>query len=698
MPRGRGKLSQVGSDNPIFASKEPLADNPLVPGELAGLNFKSSFSPGIDDLTKGIDAHKAEEDKRSYLGKAFSSVSEYFHGSSKSLQSMEDMLTQAKLLEASGNTKDLAEMHAEIRQALQKDVESRDSAAAWSRHGAGFAKSVGLFLPGKAGYFATALTTAADAARPSDSGLRQGLDLALGAGKGAALKWGFDKVGNSQINLAGKAFLMSEGSKLSEIGLDSHTYFDSKTGERDITGGLWRTAKAVGDPAQIANDMIVFGAGYAAFSKLGINASFAKANPVLTQTMVGTTFGMSGGFFGELQRERASGQPLDMAALMKSTFIEGGLGGTAAAIGGYRQLQLQRNAEIQSKTETTPRNLEESLSRASREGGSGALPRQRDFIASEDVSGLIARLRENNSGALLRVREMLGQGKGAALGPERSLLVQHLESGTKLNPALAAKADLIACCSPELLGSGQARSKHIFSDGAGKQVTLEVPGSRSLRFTLDSLRDSVTGGGNLALALGGRDRNLQVGPDKPSTGGTSTVSELIRGLDKNHPVMLTREVDAMAKALEQFKEPAKKVIGGVTGLAIELQNGKILRVTDMDFNRTWGNRTLEIGGQRFRMDAKLDALRTVEVGEHVVSYYLQDKLQSPVSPKSLATFESLIKKDGKYSFWDNSQGQHQLGYEKRPDGSLGIVLLDYDAVRLKGQEPRYRESTRSLYD
>lgn len=686
----RGNSQELAADKPrlAFEPRPSALELELLSGkEHSGASFSASGTD-LDALRSQISRHQKEDEKRSYLGSAISYLSEWVHGRNQSLASMESLLSKGELLQQQGNTAELARLSRQIRESVKTDTESLSSAASWSQHGASFAKSVGLFLPKAPGFFVSALTSAADSARASDSGLHQGLDLALGAGKGLALKWSFDKIGASEMNLASKAFLMSTSSRAAELALNSHTYIDSNTGKVDIPSGLWSTAKTVADPAQIINDMALFGGTYLALRRLGIGPEFAKANPLLSQTMVGGGFGMSGGFFGELQRQRAAGEELNVANLLKSSVIEGGLTGVAAAIGGHRQIQWDRAA--QSKLEN--QKLESAFA-ASSERGAGAprseslaarteqasSPLVREFVAKQDLSGLLDRLR-TGSPALLEVREVMKGGTAQSLGPERTMLVQHLEPGAKVNASLAERAKLLACCGVENL-TAALKSKHIFGAGDGQSLTLQVPGSRLLRF---SLGDSGAGLTPTAPAL--------------ALGGGRKVSELIRKMDMNEPFALTKDLDVFARAMEHFNQPATRIIGGVTGLAIELQNGRILRVTDQPVPANWGSRTLKIGDREVRMDAKLEGLQRVQVGRDTVSYYFQEKLQSPVSAADLKMFEKLIKQDGKYDFWDNSNGVKQLGYESLPNGRKGIVLLDYDAVRLLGQAPDFTRARPRYYD
>ena len=667
----RGNSQDLAADRRQALGFEPGPS--ALEAELLAPGMGRSNAGGSDlaSLRKQIDLHQKEDGKRSYLGSAISYVTELVHGKNQSLSSMETLLSKAELLQQQGNSAELAGLGKQISEAIKSDNASLSSAQSWSQHTSSFAKSVGLFLPKAPGFFVSALTSAADSARASDSAMQQGLDLALGAGKGVALKWSFDKIGASEMNLASKAFLMSSSSRLAEVGLNTHTYIDPLTGKRDIPGGLWSAAKTLADPAQIVNDMALFGGTYLALRRAGIGPEFAKANPLLSQTLVGGGFGLSGGFFAELQRQRSAGEELNVGGLLKHSLIEGGLTGTAAAIGGYRQIQLERASQAKLEDVANQKILELTARPEQAQAGN-----VRSFVAKEDVTGLLDRLRTGTP-SLLQVREVVA-GK-PTLGPEKTMLVQHLEPGAKVDSGLLARAKIVACCGIENM-SNALKSKHIFG-GDGQPVTLQIPGSRLLRFSLgDSTKPGLVEAPALAL------------------GGGRKVSELIRTMNINEPFALTKDIEVFAKAMEGFKQPATRIIGGVTGLAIELQNGRILRVTDQPVPPEWGKRTLKVGDRDVRMDAKLDSLQQVRVGRDVVSYYLQEKLQSPVSAADLKMFERLVKQDGKFDFWDNYHGVKQLGYETLPGGRKGVVLLDYDAVRPKGQAPDFSKSEPRYYD
>jgi hypothetical protein len=314
------------------------------------MEFFATNSPGragenrsaaSDALTREILEHQEEEKNRSYLSKLAVGASEYFHGNQKSLEHMDALRQSAMLSKMSGDEKGVEAAGRQAQSAVAQDRDSRRSAESWSNHSSNFLKSVGVFFPGKPGYAMAAIAGAADAAHPSDSPLRQGVDLALGAGKGAVMKLAFDEIAGSRMHVALKAGAMSISNRLADVGLDSHTYFDRQSGEFSLLSGLEKAGMAAADPRQLGMDLLTFGGGYLMMSKLGVTPELTRVNPRLAQIIAAAGFGFSSGFFSDMQAQQRLGGEFKMDSALKSAFLQMGLDGTAAVLGCYRQHQLE---------------------------------------------------------------------------------------------------------------------------------------------------------------------------------------------------------------------------------------------------------------------------------------------------------------------------------------------------------------------
>ena len=728
-----------------------------------GLTFKTdagSHSVETNALAREILQHKQDEDSRSYLSKLIVGLTEGFHGNQRSLEKLESLNSSMMLAKMAGDTRGAAEAQKQINEAVGQDLASRRSAQSWSDHTGGFIKSVGLFFPGKGGYAVSALTNATDAARPTDSAGRQVTDFALGAGKGAALKWGFDKIGQSEMNLVLKAGTLSVTNRLAELGLNSHTYFNAETGQFDALGGLSKTIKTATQPEQLAFDAITFGAGFYALKKVGLTPEFAKANPMIAQALTGSAFGFSGGFFADLQAQKKYGSGgFDMASALKSGFVQMSLDGAAAAIGGARMQQLQsraiaENARFEAASRAGTNSLLEPTqpgkmdfgaiekhvdvvlgldnrpiarprdnvnvvapesALAKRELAGIATPHDakggtvniatgsREFVTSENVSQLLANWgTKGNEGKVLKVQEVLGGTESAPkLGPEKTMLIQHVEPGLKVPVERFSAAELLATCDPKLLealGVKNVGQRHLFPEAGNSPVMLQVPGSNRLRFSLPE-------------ALKSAEPAVQLGKSVSEEFGKGmTVSDWLRAVDTKHRMSDLHDVRMIAKALEHLKMPIERYLGGgADTIAFQMKNGDILRVTDKPFRTEWGQRTVDVNGKETRFDASILGKRyQVNVDGTPVNYYVQTKGITPVSVEDVAMFQRLVERDGRYVFWDNDGGvwgQSQLAYVpllKMENGMLtaipvpsragmknrGIALIDYDAVRIAGTEPK----------
>lgn len=751
---------------------------------LAKTNNAGVFSTEADSLAREILAHKEEDANRSYLSRFVIGLSETFHGKNKSLERLDALKTSLMLAKISGDSKTAEQAQKQVSEAVSNDIEARKSAEAWSSHTSGFLKAAGLFYPGKAGYAVAAFTNAADSARPEDNLSRQAIDAAIGGTKGLALKFGFDKIGQSEMNLAFKAASLSISNRLAETGLNTHTYFDSKSGEIDIKGAVWKTAKSVLNPEQIASDMVVFGGGYLAIRKLGLTPEFARANPMMAQAITGAGFGFSGGFYANLELQKRLGEGFDLASAVKSGLLQASLDGAAAAIGGARMQQLQNRAAAENQTreiaalgvenkssfadlakhvdgiygldqrpiarpriptieESTLIDLNTNPSKAAGQelskiavpapeagqvkiSAGGSRAGIREFQSKQDLSSLMRDLQAQgkDAQAMLRVQEVLSDKSGSArLGPEKNLLIQHIEPGSKISSERASLADLLACCNPKLLESLLAKDlagKHIFPDAGNSPVLLQVPGSNRLRFSLPEALKNSDFALEPAMKLGQKElpnMNAASPGDALSARG-KTVSEWLRSLDMKHRMSDLHDVRLIADALEHLKMPIDRYLGGGNDtIAFKMKDGQILRVTDKPFRTDWGERTLRLdNGREVQFDASiLGQKKQVSLDGETVTYYFQHQGVTPVSLKDLNYFNRLIDQNGKYVFWDNdmsSWGQSQLAYVpllKLRDGKLsaipiasraelskrGLALIDYDAVRIIGTEPKQQSGRNS---
>lgn len=202
-----------------------------------------------------------------------------------------------------------------------------------SLYGTGFLKTAALFLPGKAGLLGAASTYGIDRVKLNDDSHGQLLDGCLGGLTGALLSKTFSALGARSINLgpAGKGVLMGLGARAIELGLDRKTW--SRQGEDgfDAIGGITRWGEALFNRRAIVTDIAAFSAAHG-LTAAGNRAAggLLERNLLFHNFLTGTSFGMTNGALREVERQRASGEDLDVLRVTGRALFQGGLDGVAA--------------------------------------------------------------------------------------------------------------------------------------------------------------------------------------------------------------------------------------------------------------------------------------------------------------------------------------------------------------------------------
>lgn len=264
------------------------------------------------------------------------------------------------------------------------------------------------------------------------------------------------------------------------------------------------------------------------------------------------------------------------------------------------------------------------------------------------------------------VREVSPSGE---LGPQQNLLIQHLDKDVLLNQVLAQKADILATCNPLALPESFF-GKHIMPSAQEGLWLTQAAGGR--------LRFSLTPESSQSVALGG------------------SVTDML--LDRNivsqfrHKHETTFEI---AQAMRHFKTPVHRFIdAGADNIVMQLENGRILKITDKEWDEEWGHRTVQTEKGVVRFDhAIIGKPQPIDLLYNRAFYYLEDPAITPVSLRHVRDFNDMIERDGTYQFWDKSftdkqkHGARQLGYSRESNGKTGLVLLDFSAVAYPEEVP-----------
>ncbi|HEY9777922.1 MAG TPA: hypothetical protein V6C81_29440 [Planktothrix sp.] len=213
-------------------------------------------------------------------------------------------------------------------------------------------KAVPLFMVGDGrAYVASALLFGADQVHAGCS-LKTGLtDFALGASKGALTKGVFEMVGaNETLNWAERGVAMGVSSRALDVGLTRSTYLD-KNGQLDLSGGTSNVFRSAFNYQSLAIDSITFGVAHYGFAKLNQVAGETFLGSKLGQNMTsGAFFGFTSGGLAEAQRERDTGERLDLGKILLRGGIESGIMSLASVPGGMQRASTLGMAPEESRS------------------------------------------------------------------------------------------------------------------------------------------------------------------------------------------------------------------------------------------------------------------------------------------------------------------------------------------------------------
>jgi hypothetical protein len=335
--------NQAGTGVPSTSTPEPVRKQPDLEQSLALISIDEILkrTPPVkresaDDrrLDKQIQVHRQACDGGSFLDNAIdAAIGVVFRKDQEGLLSLEE--TRAKICRAqtAGNLLVLDQLLrsedrlvSDRRQALAQKAEIHQYADS-------FVKSAALFLKGRLALSSAALIYGLDEAKPSGLLPEQAKDLFWGVLKGGCLQTTFEKLGGLSMGVAARGTTLGVASRAVEIGLSSQTVNRSS----DINQWLGKVFAESVSRDLIASDLATFTVAHGLFGTLNkVSAGKIEASPLLARVFTGSTFGISTGAAGEIERERSAGQPLNLQEIAKRSLIQGALDGLAAGAGGVQ--------------------------------------------------------------------------------------------------------------------------------------------------------------------------------------------------------------------------------------------------------------------------------------------------------------------------------------------------------------------------
>jgi hypothetical protein len=644
----------------------PQRNNPLFESGLQNQSAPAKPSEALELLRQDIATHREQTANKSYLGTAVSTITSL--GRADSLAPVEKLSADLQDAVKKGDDARAAKLAADASMLVSEDKKAMHTDSLVTQYGTGMIKTAGLFIPGKPGYALAGLAYALDQAKPGDSFGNQLTDGGLGLAKGMALKGTFQHVGGMELGIAAKAVTLGISSRVADSALTRQTYSDGNGGYNALTG-LTRTLDKSFNRNALVSDVVTFGLAYGALGGLnGITGGALKNSPFFSTIATGGVFGISSGSVQEINRQQEAGEKFDFGKVLTSAALTGATDMIAAGPGAKMTSMRASALESQSKPAEHQTNADQTSTLADQLKGAPTIERNfpgstsREFQLVDGNQQLIEQLRNSPDRFILApVQEVSPTG---SLGPEKNMLIQHLQPGQSGAPKTFwyQAADLIASCNPKLLPE-DFQSKHIIPSAESLYLTQGVGGR--IRFS-----DTVP---------------IELRPNQPQPIKLgNTVSELILGSQTPKHLEDTHDKAAIAAAMRNFKTPVRYFNGGADSIAFELPDHHILKITDHGWDPTWGTREIWTPQGMKRIDAPiLQKPQTINVDrETAVTYFVQKRMMSPVTANDLRLFDNQIERDGKYKFWDNdfqSHGKNQLGFD--PD-THELYVIDYDSVRL----------------
>lgn len=195
------------------------------------------------------------------------------------------------------------------------------------QYATGALTTAALFAPGWTGRIATAATYSLAQASPDTSAGQQLADGALGAVKGAGLRWLYNSLAQKMTFAPSKGIVLGAASR----GLDTLLNVDAFN---HPTEALSRLQAQVINPQAWAFDAAVWTAGETIFHGANhFSGGKLVQNRIASGMFMGGTFGAINGSAGEIARQHDAGGPMDWSAVVRKGLIQGGVDALAAGAG-----------------------------------------------------------------------------------------------------------------------------------------------------------------------------------------------------------------------------------------------------------------------------------------------------------------------------------------------------------------------------
>lgn len=196
-----------------------------------------------------------------------------------------------------------------------------------SHYGSEFLKTAALFAGRKVGVVGTIAMYGLAQASPHDKWSDQAKDFALGGAQGGAMKGLFHVIGSNVKFAPAKGVLMGMASRGTGAVLQRDLFTDPGMSMSRLRAELL-------NPQAMLFDAAVFTVGEGLVRAAnGATSGALSRNPLAGGMVTGASFGVVNGGSGELMRQQATGEDLDIGAIIKKGLLQGAIDAGAAAAG-----------------------------------------------------------------------------------------------------------------------------------------------------------------------------------------------------------------------------------------------------------------------------------------------------------------------------------------------------------------------------
>jgi hypothetical protein len=408
---------------------------------------ESVQADGLNLLDLQIRQHERYDRSQSQLARALNwATGLVWSGDQKTLDSLKQIRSGIDTSQESGVLLPANRLAERIKQALKADREALGLRAEISHYGTGFVKTVGLFLPGASGKIGAVCSFGLDQMKSGDGLATQLVDGGLGGLKGGLLYKTFSILGANSLSLspATKGFVLGFGSRALEVGLDRQTWKEETSGQKfSLSAGTARWTEAIFNRNAVLADVATFTMAHGLTAGANtLTGGLVERSRLFSTILTGSSFGLTNGALGEIQRQRSYGEELDVWKITQRSLLQAAIDSVAAVPGGCMNAMALRagNTNNQIKLEKLgapemAKALSGSRSESVREGlksvqEDGALLAKPDLTATSKAADSPVKGVGNLSGRVEVPEPKTACAVESALGTtETAVNKQHIESG-----------------------------------------------------------------------------------------------------------------------------------------------------------------------------------------------------------------------------------------------------------------------------